>query len=145
MLAVRGRHNGRQIFCNVVLTPIPKLDGIGADLSRAAPNLQVLKALIDTGATDTNITPEAANKLNLVPVGGRQINHADGTSLRPYYLFKVGFLSDANDQTKMLVPDIPIEGIELPNNQFQFDVLLGMDVLSQGQLTVTGTRFEFKI
>ena len=145
MLIVNGRHNGRQIFCNVVLMPIQNLDGIGSDISASAPNLQVLKALVDTGATDTNIAPSVVQKLNLAPVGMRDVSHGGGSDSRMYYLFNVGFLNDANDVSQMIIPSVPIEGIELPNNDFQFDVILGMDVLSQGRLVVTGHRFEFTL
>lgn len=145
MLTVTRKHNGRQLFCPVVLTQIPRLDGIAQDLSNSAPDLQILNALIDTGATDTNISPKTATLLGLNPAGMRRVSHAGGEDLRPYYSFKVGLVTNRDDFSQMLICDHIVEGLELPHNNYQFDVLLGMDILSRGKLIVTPRRFEFSL
>ena len=145
MLTISGKHDGTKIFCNVVLMPIPRLDGLGQNQSTPAPKLLVLRALIDTGATCTNITPSTAKKLDLEPLGLAEVATAGGTVYATYYLFKLGFLKDANNQSQMLIPQSPIEGLELLEEEQEFDVLLGMDVLSQGVFKMSSRRFEFSI
>ena len=145
MLTISGTHNGRQIFCNVVLMPVARLDGIGQDTVNATPKIVVLKALIDTGATATNITPSTAKKLDLSPIGFTEVTTGGGVISSPYYLFKIGFLNDANDSSEMLIPPNPIEGLELIDDNFSFDVLLGMDVLSKGNFRMSGHKFSFSL
>ena len=143
MLTVRGKHNGRQVFCSVVLMPIEQLDGIGLDISKE-PNIQILTGLIDTGATTTSITPSAVAKLDLTPSGVRRVSHAAGSSLRSAYVFRVGFLNGNESAQNLLIPDEAVEGMELPYDALPFDVLIGMDILSQGKMILTNRSFEFQ-
>ncbi len=125
--------------------PVRNNDGIGHDLGASAPKLHVLEALIDTGATSTNITPAAAAKLGLEPIGMREQLTANGVIGTPYYLFHVGILVNAKDTREMLIPEKIIEGPELIHSNFPFDILLGMDVISQGKLTIMPGKFEFSL
>jgi len=149
MLSITGRHNGRQIFCDVVLMPIIRLDGIDAD-NTEFPSIFVLKALVDTGATNTCLTESAASKLKLEPLGYKSTMGVHGISQTRYYLFRIGFLNHTPNGNsvslgEMAVLNTPIEGTELSANA-GFDVLLGMDALSCGNLYVGSNgsyKFEF--
>lgn len=113
--------------------------------------MQVLRALIDTGADVTSITEKAAQKLGLEPSGVVPIQGVGGVSFHPSYIFKIGFVDLRQDELGYQNPrfellDEEIEGPEFDCGDADFDVLLGMDVLSIGTLTVSnkGTfRFSY--
>ena len=142
MLTITGRHDGRQIFASVALMSIESLDGLTSDDSKQ-PDVQVLNALIDTGATTTSITPKTAEKLGLLPMGMHRVLTASGIQNRPSYLLRVGFASFIKGKQNFLIPDKAVEATETPRSDFPFDVLIGMDVITQGKLLVTPTRYEF--
>lgn len=144
MFSTTGKHNGRQIFTSVALVPIESLNGIGANLSEMAPKVHVLNALIDTGATTTSVSAKAANDLNLYPSGMHKVMTAGGIQIRPAYHLRVGFAKILDSSQELLIPDRPIAATEMSNQNLPFDVLLGMDIITQGQLLVTPTRYEFK-
>lgn len=151
MLSIRGSHNQSQIFCDVVILPVERLDGLGQDDPHYARNLdlQVLKALIDTGATNTCLTEVAAKKLGLEPLGFIPTMGVHGTNFTRFYLFRIGFVTHSSNEfdgkvNQMSVLQDPIQGTELGFDTAPFDVLLGMDVISKGDLHVKGSgAYEF--
>jgi len=132
--------------------PVENLDGM--DVYTNTPRhskVFVLKALIDTGATHTCITESAAQKLDLVPLGYVPTMGIHGISEVRYYLFRIGFIKhDQSDRTPtpntMFVLEKPIKGTELQIEDAGFEVLLGMDALSCGNLHIWANgqfKFEF--
>ena len=146
-----GPHNNSQVFCSVVLLPVERFeDSLNPQRLSQFPNLQVLKALIDTGAQGTSITLQAAEKLDLEPTGIIRVHGFGGPKDHSCYLFKVGFVdlqqTEFGNQSPFFhMVDKEIRGAEFdcgPDNDF--DVLLGMDVLSIGTLTISHTgKFKF--
>jgi len=66
------------------------------------------------------------------------------------YLFKVGFVDLRESELGLLKPEFHLVDAEIRGAEFDcgpdadFDVLLGMDVLSTGTLTVANTgKFKF--
>ena len=146
-----GPHNGSQVFCSVVLLPVESYEA-QTDPQRLSrfPNLQVLKALIDTGAQGTSITAQAASRLSLEPTGIIRIHGFGGAKDHNCYLFKVGFVDLQQTEIGFQSPMFYMVEKEIQGAEFDcgpdadFDVLLGMDVLSIGTLTVANTRrFKF--
>ena len=152
MLSVTGNHNSEQVFCDVVLMPVENLDGMDVytDLPQP-PKVFVLRALIDTGATQTCIIESAAKKLDLVPLGYVPTMGIHGVSEVRYYLFRIGFIKhessiEVSASNEMSVLQKPIQGTELQIENAGFEVLLGMDALSCGNLHIWANgqfRFEF--
>ena len=146
-----GSHNGSQVFVPVVLLPVESFsDTIDPQRLARSSNLQVVTALIDTGAQGTSITSLAASKLNLEPLGTMAIQGFSGPSQRNYYLFKVGFVDLRTNEMGFTSPNFHLVEQEISGAEFDcgieanFDVLLGMDVLSIGTLTIANTgRFKF--
>lgn len=146
-----GSHNCSQVFCSVVLLPVEQFEATLDPLYLSKlSNLQVLKALIDTGAQGTSITPNAAEKLGLEPIGMFGVQGIGGAKNHNFYLFKVGFVElQANEigyqNPKFHVVDKEINGADFDcGADADFDVLLGMDVLSIGTLTVAPNgQFKF--
>lgn len=146
-----GSHNGSQVFCSVVLVPVERFeDSLDPQRLSRFPNLQVLKALIDTGAQGTSITLQAAEKLALEPTGIIRVHGFGGAKNHNCYLFKVGFVDLQESEFGLKSPVFHIVDTEIRGAEFDcgpdadFDVLLGMDVLSIGTLTVAHTgKFMF--
>jgi hypothetical protein len=146
-----GQHNCSQVFCSVVLLPVERFeDTLDPQRLSKFPNLQVLKALIDTGAQGTSITFQAAEKLNLEPIGMIRVHGFSGPKDHNCYLFKVGFVDLQESEFGAQKPVFHIVDKEIRGAEFDcgpdsdFDVLLGMDVLSIGTLTVSHAgKFKF--
>jgi hypothetical protein len=136
-----------------VLLPIERFeDTLDPQYLARTPNLQVLKALIDTGAQGTSITLQAAEKLKLEPTGMIRVHGFGGPKDHNCYLFKVGFVDLQQSELGYQTPAFHIVDTEIRGAEFDcgpdadFDVLLGMDVLSIGTLTVSHLgmfRFSF--
>lgn len=144
MFTIKGTHNGKRLLCNVVLLAPPA--GVTL-IDHTAPNATPLayRALIDTGATSSGITPKVVEELGLAPVGSRPITHAGGADEFYAYYFKLGFLKDANDPGIMEVYDAPVEGFRLPENNRLFEVIIGMDVISRGRLVIDNNKFQLSL
>jgi hypothetical protein len=88
-------------------------------------------ALLDIGTTTSGITHNVVQALDLVGMGKRPIGFAQGDGLAERYLFRIGLPSTAERSTNAF-PFVfeAVMGFGLAGS-FHFDVLLGMDVLSQ--------------
>ena len=90
-------------------------------------------ALLDTGATTSGITPKIVTALGLYGMGKRPIGSAQGDGQAERYLFRIGLHSSAQqDDNAPMLPFVfeAVMGFAL-NGSFRFDMLLGMDILSQ--------------
>lgn len=114
--------------------------------------MQVVKALVDTGAQNTSITPHAAEALGLEPIGSVRVHGVGGSKLHLSYLFKIGLVDLQRNELGYESPHIHMIDREITGAEFDcgpdaaFDVLLGMDLLSIGTLTIANTgkfRFSF--
>jgi hypothetical protein len=98
-------------------------------------------ALWDTGATNSVITETTARQLNLTPIGMTKMNHAGGISYKNKYLINI-----------VLPNRVGMAGIEvcdMPDNSNDFGILIGMDVISQGDFSISNfnkdTWFSFRM
>jgi predicted aspartyl protease len=125
MSAIEWRSDRRRLLIPVaILAPAP-----ANDLTSVAA-----RALVDTGSTTTGITKRVAEQLGLVGRGKRPLSSAQGEGQAERYLFRIGLMPIGEEE----VPAFPyifdeVIGFELTNS-FQFDALLGMDILSQCDL-----------
>lgn len=91
------------------------------------PTIHRASALWDTGASRSVISPAVVNALGLSAVGSVMVHHAGGSGTSPTYMVnfklpnKVGIIGP-------LVTESPLQG---------FDVLIGMDVIALGDLSLT--------
>lgn len=105
------------------------------------PHPPVIKAsgLWDTGASCTTITSGLATALGLTPIGFETVYHANGSCIAKKY------------KVNIILPN----GIEIPmldvleGNLHGFDILIGMDIITQGDFAITHsdgkTTFTFRI
>jgi len=128
MSAVSWRHNGRQPLFEVILlppAPTSNLTGVTGI------------ALLDTGSTSSGITRRIADSLGLIGRGKRPIASAHSESQVEHYWFRVAIQPNNVDSA----PAFPfvfeeVVGFEL-RNAFQFQILIGMDILRQCDLHMT--------
>jgi predicted aspartyl protease len=125
MSAIEWRSDRRRLLIPVaILAPAPANDLTG----------MAVTALVDTGSTTTGVTRRVAEELGLVGRGKRPLSSAQGEGQAERYLFRVGLTPSCEEG----VPAFPyifdeVIGFELTNS-FQFDALLGMDILGQCDL-----------
>ncbi len=104
------------------------------------PMMQQVNALWDTGATHTAISAGVVKKLALTSVATGIVTHADGTSASDRHIINLGL------PNKLLVAGVYVNELKLGP---EFDVLIGMDIISQGDLALTHvggkTLFSFRI
>jgi hypothetical protein len=104
-------------------------------------------ALIDTGSTTSGITPKLAASLGLRGRGKKPIGTAQGEGQAERYMFRVGLCAPTAQNEPPAFPYVfdDVNGFELTAT-FQFDALLGMDILNQCSFSMrpNGTcRLEF--
>lgn len=93
-------------------------------------------ALIDTGATSSGIGPKIVEKLRLKSHQKKPLSVATELRLVDYYLFRIGFVDgDAVSQNSLPYIFTETDGFSWLE-QKSFDVILGMDVISQCDLHV---------
>ena len=137
------KHNNSQIFVKVGIIDASIIVDLAGEVP---PNLQnhMFQALVDTGAQITMISKRAADKVGLRPIGMTSIIGVGGVREHRNYLFHVAFVLKRGEVSlgKMEVDihmfgDV-IEGAELSSESEDFDILLGMDVLSKCSLAIEG-------
>ena len=98
----------------------------------------VIKAIWDTGAYGSVISPKVAQTLGLTPVGVKPIQTANGAYDAYAYVVDV-----------MLPNKLVIRGVEVSESDLKVcDALIGMDIISLGDMKVTNnptTKFVFRI
>ncbi len=125
MSVIEWRSDRRRLLIPVaILAPAP-----AEDLTSVSA-----QALVDTGSTTSGITRRIADRLGLVGRGKRPLSSAQGEGQAERFLFRIGLIPDAADGA----PAFPyvfdeVIGFELTNS-FQFETLLGMDILAQCDL-----------
>ncbi|MEM6857152.1 MAG: hypothetical protein AAF559_04700 [Pseudomonadota bacterium] len=105
----------------------------------APPDLQYheFTALLDTGATRTAISQNVISRCGLKPFGEMPVGNVKRTELHSTYLFYIGVWPDpspGSPQTFYGMKD-EILGIDGGDSRY-YDVLLGMDVVTQGKLVL---------
>lgn len=95
-----------------------------------------VKALWDTGATNTSISPAVARALGLTPIGVTKVGHGGGHDVCPAHIVDLQF------------PGLTFQGvqvIEMNGLGVDEDVLVGMDVISTGDFAVTNVNGRTKM
>ncbi|WP_275227833.1 retroviral-like aspartic protease family protein [Novosphingobium album (ex Liu et al. 2023)] len=92
-------------------------------------------ALVDTGATRTSISQNVVNKVGLERRGTMPVGNVKRTEHHHTYHFYVGIWPETQDDSLPAFFGIGNEilGIDGGDSRF-YDVLLGMDIISQGCL-----------
>lgn len=94
---------------------------------------EIYTGLLDTGATASWISKSVTHRFGLQSIGKKPVVVATEVRQRPAYVFRLGLLGD--DQPQTALPIVFAETVGFVIDQASgFDVLLGMDVLSETDL-----------
>lgn len=138
MAEIRWRHPGQRLILPVAVLP-----------SLAAPNahaMDVVEALVDTGATGTGLRPDVAERLGIPGRGRRRVLTANGDILVAEYRVRLGFYPGIFDgpaeAPAATMPHVLELGllVHALRDQFTYPLLIGMDVLSHCDLELRRDR-----
>lgn len=101
------------------------------DKGKTPPAIRECRAIWDTGATNSVVTKQLAQDIGLIPTGKVQVTNTTTVELRNSYLLNV-FLP-----SKVLIQYLKITECEDVLGSGDADMLIGMDVISMGDLAVT--------
>lgn len=117
-------------IANKIITPIKILEAFDPEnIPTPLPAEVETTALWDTGATNSVIAESIVHKLNLQPIGTTYMTHAGGSNQCYKYLINI-----------WLPNQVGLAGIEaIGNNNLVsgFEVIIGMDIISQGDFSIT--------
>ena len=135
MPSVSGRLENNRIRIKIGIRPFWPGVPLGASPDTVDLTFRQYVALVDTGAQRTCVSERVVQECGLRRRGRVEIASVKSTELHFTYLFYVGFWPDAVNDIPAAVFGIgdAIEGIDAGDSRY-FDVLLGMDILSQGSL-----------
>jgi predicted aspartyl protease len=136
----RYDHGLSLVLANEVNIAPASLEPIGSRSLRLPVNSIKAVAIWDTGATNTAITPRIVKQLNLLPISMTRVSTAGGLIDTPVYLVDV-FLPNF-----VAIPSLRVTECELVQDT---DVLIGMDIITQGDFAVSNykekTTFSFRM
>lgn len=125
---------------NTLITPVMISEAFAPDEpAESHKQYRQYSALWDTGATGSVITERVVQECGLAPIGVTQVRHGGGTG--PSDVFLVNIILP----NKALFPCLHVTKLDIAGA----DMLIGMDVISQGDFAVTHkdgkTVFSFRI
>lgn len=141
MPTITGNVVDRKIIIDVAIQPTSMT---GASLQsydrQAVFKVHKLRGLVDTGATCTCITKSAAQQIGLLSRGKRRVSNVTTDAYHREFSFWFSFWISDDDGQRPHQLSQPIHGIEFKDSP-DFDVLIGMDVLTFGKLKVRFGKF----
>jgi hypothetical protein len=145
MRFLRGKTQNNRIIIKVGIRPFQPYEPVELRPSPINLTYRECPALVDTGALRTCIGERVVQELGLKRKSRADIWNVKRSEIHWTYLFHVGIWPDADDPYQpqpVFGIGQEIEGIDVGNHPY-FDVLLGMDIISQGSLRLEADgRFE---
>ena len=135
MPTTAGTIEERQITLIVLVAPL----GIAEGSAEAHASIRSFRALLDTGAQGTLISPNVA-KVGLVPTGFKEIVPASGETI-PVLKYRAGIGIPISEGAVRDIRGTELDVAELPYQPPDYDVLLGMDFLTNLHVTIYGGKF----
>lgn len=99
-----------------------------------------VKILFDTGATVSAIIGKLAKQLNLIPISKTRLQTPTGLSIVNIYEINLIIPLNKNE----INFEQKIKALEIADN-IDFDIIIGMDIISKGCLIVSDNIFIFNI
>jgi Aspartyl protease len=113
-----------------IITPVGVMPGFDpASPPAPPPPIVQTSALWDTGASKSVISPDIVKGLGLTPVGTANVAHAGGTGTSPTYLVNFRLLNGVGVAGSLVT--------EFPSLTGSFQAIIGMDIISLGDLALT--------
>ena len=111
----------------VLISKVGLSEAYSPDSGDPLPEIVEFRAIWDTGASGTLITPRVVAALNLDPIDEQNVQTANGERLSSVYLLNV-YLPN-----KVAFPGVRVTD----GNILGTDVLIGMDIINTGDFAVT--------
>jgi predicted aspartyl protease len=103
------------------------------------PSSKKYRAIYDTGATHSSISPQVVSDLGLPSVGATQVGVGGGSVTTTSHLVNIGL------PNRVMFPTMRVAALALHHGM---DVLIGMDIIGAGDFAVTHqqgkTMFSFR-
>lgn len=96
------------------------------------PSYYETKGLWDTGATNSFVTKDTVAALGLISVGETDVNHAAGSSRVKTYMVNISLPNN--------VQVVGVRVAECESAPNDFGVIIGMDIITQGDFAVTNVN-----
>jgi Aspartyl protease len=122
--SLEGRHDGRQV--QLSLAVLASDNPTDLTFTKA-------QALLDTGSTVSGLGPRVIDKLGLDSYGKRLLGSATELRMVNYYFFRIGLFGIESGDLPYIFAEL--DGFGWPEHK-GFDVILGMDVLSQCEFSM---------
>lgn len=107
----------------------------------AAPLVETVNALWDTGSNISSISKRVVDKLGLATAGTIEMGHTGGISRIPYYFASLLLTNN------VFIPCLTVT--ESPGHLQHVDAIIGMDIIGQGDFCVMNkngqTWFSFQM
>ena len=136
MPTTAGTIEERQITLIVLVAPL----GIAEGSAEAHASIRSFRALLDTGAQGTLISPNVVAKVGLVPTGFKEIVPASGETIT-VLKYRAGIGIPISEGAGRDIRGAELDVAELPYQPPDYDVLLGMDFLTNLHVTIYGGKF----
>lgn len=121
MRSIESRHQGRRILLPVA---------VFASRNPTDMSFEMYTGLLDTGATASWISNRIVTRFGLETIGKKPVAVATEIRQRSSYVFRLGLMGDSVADPAFPIVFAETIGFEITQAE-GFDVLLGMDVLSQ--------------
>ena len=129
------KHTGRVL----VLTSDVEIFPAFPPTVSAVPSGKKYRALYDTGATNSSVSPQVVSDLGLPSIGATEVGVGGGKLTTNSHLVNIAL------PNKVIFPMMRVAAIALHNGM---DVLIGMDIIGSGDFAVTHqygtTTFSFR-
>ncbi len=142
---------GKPIISVAVSEAAPVITAVSPQHTPPSFHIREYRALLDTGADVTCVLPHVVKECFLVPRGLMKMTNGVGTYDHMSYLINVGVWCEKNvyavdeletERTLYQIPESHIAA-EINANSW-FDIIIGMDIISQHELTfLKGGQFKF--
>lgn len=96
------------------------------------PQGRKYRALYDTGATNSAVSPRVVSELNLASTGAMNVGVGGGNHATTSHIVNIAL------PNRVMFQMIQVVKLELPHGDI--DVLIGMDILGEGDFSVTHHR-----
>jgi hypothetical protein len=137
MPQVTGKLRDGRILLKVGIRPFRPFSPVGGYSDPMIVDYRECTALVDTGARRTCVSESVAQTVGLQRIGRADVWNIRRSEPHWTYLFHVGIWPDSEDGSPSAIYGIgdEVEGIDVGNHPY-FDVLLGMDIISQARLVL---------
>ncbi|MBC6429284.1 MAG: hypothetical protein GDA55_08700 [Cellvibrionales bacterium] len=121
---------------------VPFTESKGSKNAKKNNDVQLFKALIDTGATSTCLSGTVIDALDLKPVGQTPVIGVTGRKIVNQFVFSVGFFQPQRQHSDGRLDGrfawFPIRGLQFDQESTAtYQVLLGRDILCKGVFSMS--------